>query len=278
MTGDPDHPYADFTGTGNTLHTANRTVRKLILDSLRFWVRGDARRRLPLRPGLHLHPRRAGAIDLAGPPIFAEITADPVLAAVRLIAEPWDLGGYQLGRELPGPHLAPVERPLPRRRAPLRARRPGHGARADAAALRQRRPLPRRPDARLPPLPERELRHLHDGFTLYDLVSYERKRNEANGHDNRGRTGVENSAGTAAGRATTGVPGGGRRAARSGRRGTSAACSCWPTARRCCAPGDEFLQTQGGNNNPYNQDNETSWLDWRRLRGSRRRPPLLRGG
>jgi glycogen operon protein len=103
ITDAPEAPYANFSGTGNTHNCANRAVRKMILDSLRYWVtemhvdgfRFDL---------ASIFTRRAdGTINVEDPPIFGEISSDPTLARVRLIAEPWDVGGiYQLGRSFPG--------------------------------------------------------------------------------------------------------------------------------------------------------------------------------
>ena len=95
--------YRNDAGTGNVLRTAHPAVRRLVIDSLRFWTQRDARRRLPLRPGVDLHAHattdRSTSDD---PPIISEISADPDFADVRLIAEAWDLGAYQLGRAFPG--------------------------------------------------------------------------------------------------------------------------------------------------------------------------------
>ena len=117
----------------------------------------------------------------------------------------------------------------------------------------------------------------HDGFTLYDLVSYNDRHNEANGHDNTDGMARELQLELRLG-GDDGVP---RRRAwpcGSGRRRTSAACSCLANGIPMFRAGDEFLQTQGGNNNPYNQDNATTWLDWGRLRGPRGPLPVLSGG
>ncbi|HMA23387.1 MAG TPA: alpha-amylase family glycosyl hydrolase, partial [Gemmatimonadaceae bacterium] len=101
MTGDAREPYADYAGTGNTMHCANHAVRKMILDSMRHWVRlGVDGFRFDLAS---IYARDAnGAVRYDDPPIFGEISADPDFARVRLIAEPWDAGAYQLGRSFPG--------------------------------------------------------------------------------------------------------------------------------------------------------------------------------
>ena len=104
----------------------------------------------------------------------------------------------------------------------------------------------------------------HDGFTLYDLVSYNAKRNGANGHDNRDGT-DDNLSWNCGWEGDEGAPPEVLALREATGEELPLRCSCSPTARRCCAAGDELLHTQGGNNNPYNQDNETSWLDWGRL-------------
>ena len=91
--------YLDFTGTGNSLNASNPEAARLIVDSLRYWVDRDARRRLPLRPRHHARARSAAGEFDRNAPIFQIIDQDPVLSRVKLIAEPWDtgLGGYQVG-------------------------------------------------------------------------------------------------------------------------------------------------------------------------------------
>ncbi len=101
----------------------------------------------------------------------------------------------------------------------------------------------------------------HDGFCLYDLVSYNRKHNLANGEEQPGRHRLQPELELRVG--------GGRRGGRprswrfgGGRSATSAACCSSPTARRCSARATSSCRRRAGNNNPYNQDNETTWLDW----------------
>src|SRR5256885_9166551 len=102
MFGRPDAPYEDFTGTGNTLNSANPYVRRMILDSLRYWAR-EMRIdgfRFDLASVFARNPD--GSLSYEEPPIFSEIASDPELAGLRLIAGPWDAAGaYQLGRGFP---------------------------------------------------------------------------------------------------------------------------------------------------------------------------------
>ena len=90
--------YVDASGTGNTLNANGTIVRRMILDSLRYWVARDARRRLPLRPRGRAVARRARAAGWPNPPTLWDIETDPVLAGTKLIAEAWDAGGlYEVG-------------------------------------------------------------------------------------------------------------------------------------------------------------------------------------
>ena len=90
--------YANYSGCGNTVNCNHPVVRDLILDSLLLLGHRDARRRLPLRPGLDPRPRRQTAKSLANPPLIERIAGDPVLADTKLIAEAWDAAGlYQVG-------------------------------------------------------------------------------------------------------------------------------------------------------------------------------------
>jgi glycogen operon protein len=254
--------YQNFSGTGNTLHTPNRAVRQLIVDSLRHWVKEMHVDGFRFDLASVFTRDASGAISLSDPPIFGQISADPDLAKIRLIAEPWDAGGaYQLGARFPGQLWMQWNASY---RDTLR--RFGRG------------------EAVVPELMTRlygsddlfpdDLRHAcrpwqsvnyvtaHDGFTIYDLVSYTKKRNWANGHDNRdGQQDISTNCGW---EGDQDVPA--EVLARRKRLVKNYFCllllsNGTPMIRM----GDEFLQTQGGNNNPYNQDNETSWLDWDRL-------------
>lgn len=268
LTGDPSRPYADFTGTGNSLHTANRYVRKMIVDSLRFWV--DEMHVDGFRFDLaSVFTRRSdGSISLEDPGIFGDVMADPVLAATRLIAEPWDAAGIEhLGRNLPGltwsqwnarfrDDVRRFVRGDPGMVASLMCRLYGSDDLFPGDRIHAHRPY-------------QSINYVscHDGFTLYDLVSYDRKRNWANGLNNADGP-VENYGWNCGWEGDESVPPDVRRL----RLQQAKNLTCLlllsngiPMLRA----GDEFLQTQGGNSNPFNQDNETSWLDWTRLEANR---------
>ena len=173
----------DFTGTGNSLNMLHPRTIQLIMDSLRYWVARDARRRLPLRP-------RAGARARAvrgRPPRRVLRHHPPGSRALAGQADRRAVGRRARrlpGRQLPG-RLGGVERQVPRLRAPLLAGRPGPAARARVAALGLERPVR---GERARPYASVNFVTAHDGFTLHDLVSYEQKHNEANGEDNRDGT------------------------------------------------------------------------------------------
>jgi glycogen operon protein len=260
----PEAPYADFSGTGNTLNCGHRYVRRLVLDSLRYWAR-EMRVdgfRFDLASVFARGPD--GALSYEDPPIFGEIAADPDLTGLRLIAEPWDAAGaYQLGRAFPGIAWAQWNG---RFRDDVRRFVRGDGGMVPALMRRLYGSDDLFPDDRASAChPWQSLNFVtsHDGFTLWDLVSYDTKRNQANGHDNRDGTddnlswncGWEGDAG-----APSGVLALRKRQARN-----FLCLLLLANGTPMLRAGDEFLQTQGGNNNPYNQDNETSWLDWGRL-------------
>ena len=253
MPGDERHCIND-TGTGNTMNLSHPRVLQMVMDSLRYWVteyRIDG-----FRFDLGTILGREGHGFDPGSGFFDAIRQDPVLSRVKLISEPWDIGpgGYQLGNHPPG--FAEWNDRF--RDGIRRFWRGDSGMRAEMAArltgsaeLFDRRR--RRPWASV------NYAASHDGYTLRDTVSYEQKHNEANGEDNRDghgdnhsrNWGVEGETDDPAIRAT-------RLAVLRAMLVTVFASAGTPML----LAGDEMLRTQGGNNNAYNQDNETSWIDW----------------
>ena len=251
---EPDGDYVDVTGCGNTVAASRQPALGLVLDSLRYWVTElhvDGFR-FDLAPALL---RTGHDVDWDSP-LLAAIGADPVLATVKLIAEPWDVaaGGYQLGR-FPAPWREWNDRYRDTvrdfwRTAPV-------GARELATRLAGSADL--YADAGRSPYASVNLVTAHDGFTLRDLVSYEHKHNEANGEQNRDgeshnrswNCGVEGETGDPAVEALR------RRQA-----ANLMATLCLSTGVPMLTAGDERGRTQGGNNNAYVQDNPVSWLDW----------------
>ena len=251
----PAH-YYDTTGTGNTLLMRHPHVLQLIMDSLRYWVHRDARRRLPLRPG-----RDAGPRAPRGRPAVGVLRPRP--------AGPGGLPGQadrravgRRRRRLPGRQLPAavdrVERQVPRHRPRLLARRAGNAAASSPPGSPA--PATSTRTTAAGPIASINFVTAHDGFTLRDLVSYNDKHNEANGEDNRDgeshnrswNCGVEGPTDDPAVDALRAAA-----AAQLPRHAAAVARAC-----RCSPHGDELGRTQHGNNNAYCQDNELSWVDW----------------
>ncbi|MEX1827098.1 glycogen debranching protein GlgX [Luteibacter sp. CQ10] len=275
--------YINDTGTGNTLNVSHPRVIQMVMDSLRYWVtemhvdgfRFDLATILGREPtGFD---QRGGILDA--------VAQDPLLASVKMIAEPWDCGpgGYQVGHFPPG-----WAEWNDRFRDDVRAFWKGdEGTLADfgkrltgSADFFDKRG--RRPWASV------NFVTAHDGFTLHDLVSYDGKHNEANGEDNRDGSddnrswncGVEGDTDDA-----------GILALRERQMRNLLATLFLSKGTPMMLAGDERAQTQGGNNNTYGQDSEIAWIDWERdptegrladfvreLTTLRQRFPLLRRG
>jgi len=247
--------YANFTGTGNTLNANHPIVRRLILDSLRYWVQMmhvDGFR-FDLASILARDP--LGQV-LPNPPVLWDIESDPVLAGTKLIAEAWDAAGlYQVGsfigdswKEWNG-----------RFRDDVRSFFRGEDGYVERLAHR----VLGSPDVY--GHKEREAEQsvnfitCHDGFTLNDLASYVQKHNEQNGEDNR--DGADDNRSW-----NCGVEGPSRDPAIERLREEQIKNFLTVTFLSLGMPmllmGDEARRTQRGNNNAYCQDNETSWFDW----------------
>ena len=264
ITDHPERPYANYSGTGNTLHCANRAVRRMIMDSVRHWAHDMGVDGFRFDLASVFTRNTDGSINVAEAPLLSDVASDPELAGLRFIAEPWDAAGaYQLGRAFPGVTACQWNGQF---RDDLR-----RFVRGDPGMVSQ---LMRRlygsddlfPDDRMNAYrPHQSVNYVtsHDGFTLYDLVAYTAKRNWANGHDNTDGA-EENFSWNCGWEGDDGAP---PEVAALRRRQAKNFCCLLLLANGTpmLRAGDEFLQTQGGNNNPYNQDNETAWLDWRRL-------------
>ncbi len=258
----PD-PYANYSGTGNTLRTGNRGVRRLIVDSLRFWV--ESMRVDGFRFDLASIFSRSGdgSISLANPPIFDQIAGDAEFDGIHLIAEPWDAGGlYQLGSKFPG--LRWMQWNARYRDTLQRFVRGDRGLVAELMSRVYGSSDLFPDDLSRAYRPYQSVNYItsHDGFTLYDLVSYNQKHNWANGHDNT--DGCEDYSWNCGAEGDDGLRPEIMRLRKQQVKNFFALLML-SNGTPMFRMGDEFLQTQQGNNNPYNQDNETSWLDWRLL-------------
>ncbi|WP_055493622.1 glycogen debranching protein GlgX [Streptomyces sp. TP-A0356] len=246
--------YADYTGCGNTLHVVQPHVLRLITDSLRYWVTemGVDGFRFDLAAAL---ARSMHDVDMLSP-FLAVIAQDPVLRRVKLIAEPWDVGsgGYQVGAFPPlwtewNDRYRNAVRDFWRGALPdvrdLGYRLSGS---SDLYAWGGRRPYA-----------SVNFVTAHDGFTLRDLVSYERKHNEANGEGNRDGSDDNRSWNCGAEGETDDER---VRALRRRQLRNLLTTLLLSTGVPMLVAGDEMGRTQRGNNNAYCQDNEIGWVDW----------------
>jgi isoamylase len=264
LTGDPDRPYANYSGTGNTLNCTDPCIRNLILDSLRYWVTEMHVDGFRFDLASILTRSADGSIDWNDPPLLSAIRTDPVLSGVRLIAEPWDAGGaYQLGTSFPGMFWHQWNGMF---RDDIR-----RFVRGDAGTVPSVMRRLYGSDDLFPDRIEEARRPFysinyvvsHDGFTLYDLVSYNERHNEANGHANT--DGPQNNFSWNCGwEGDKGAPAN-VIALRKQQAKNFFCLLMLANGMPMFAAGDEFLHTQGGNSNPYNQDNATTWLNWSRL-------------
>jgi len=260
----PGTPYENFSGTGNTLNTANRAVRKMIMDSARHWAQEmhvDGFR-FDLAS---LFTRKAdGSVNANDVPLLSDMASDPDLAHLRLIAEPWDAAGmYQLGRAFPGIKACQWNGKY---RDDLRRFVKGDPGMVPALMRRLYGSDDLFPDDRMNAYhPHQSVNYIasHDGFTLYDLVAYNQKRNWPNGHDNTDGT-QDNHSWDCGWEGDEGAP---PEVLKLRRQQIKNFCCLLflSNGTPMFRAGDEFMHTQAGNNNPYNQDNETAWIDWSRL-------------
>ncbi len=268
LSGNREHPYMNFSGTGNTLHCANRCVSRMILDSLRHWVIQGHVDGFRFDLASVFARQSDGSVSPGDSRIVSAIRSDPVLGNVRLIAEPWDAAGlYQLGTEFPGKRWFQWNG---RFRDNVR-----RFAKGDAGLVPDMMRRLYGSDDLFPddvmnachPYQSVNYINSHDGFTLYDQVSYNHRRNWANGQGNTDGH-QTNYSWNCGWEGDTNVP------------ASVMALRRQQAKNFCCllmlangtpmfSAGDEFLHTQWGNNNPYNQDNETTWLDWSRLETNR---------
>ncbi|OHB62941.1 MAG: glycogen debranching enzyme GlgX [Planctomycetes bacterium RBG_13_60_9] len=250
--------YADYSGCGNTLNANQPIVRRLIQDSLRYWVAQMHVDGFRFDLASILSRDEAGN-PLPNPPVLWDIESDPALAGTKLIAEAWDAAGlYQVGtfvgdtwQEWNGRFRDDVRRFL----------KSDNGV-VSAVATR----LLGSPD--IYSHKEREAEQsinfvtCHDGFTLNDLVSYNQKHNEANGEDNRDGSN-DNLSWNCGVEGPTDDPE--VEALRNRQVKNFFVLELLAAGTPMILMGDEVRRTQQGNNNAYCQDNEISWFDWRLL-------------
>src|SRR5215472_3104217 len=247
--------YANYSGTGNTLNANHPIVRRMIVDSLRYWV--EEMHVDGFRFDLaSILARDLGGQVLSNPPVLWDIESDPALAGTKIIAEAWDAAGlYQVGsfigdswREWNGRFRDDV-------RSFFRGDR--GSVRAFADRLLGSHEIYRHKEREA----EQSVNFVtcHDGFTLNDLVSYNQKRNESNGENNRDGSNDDRSW-------NCGVEGPTEIPEIEMLRNRQVKNFLTVTLLSLGLPmfvmGDEVRRTQCGNNNAYCQDNEISWFDW----------------
>ncbi len=267
LSSDPANPYANYSGTGNTLNFGQAQVRKMVIDSLRYWKRGMHIDGFRFDLASVFSRNADGSLNWGEAPIFSEIAADPELGRVRLIAEPWDTVAYQLGRGFPGLTWLQWNG---RFRDDVRRFVKGDPGMVPEVMRRIYGSDDLFPDNRADAYHAYQSVNYvtsHDGFTLYDLVSYNHKRNWQNGNNNLDGT-DENYSWNCGRDGDEGAP----LAVRALRRQQVKNFCCLlflSNGTPMFRAGDEFLNTQFGNNNPYNQDNEIGWLDWAQLQSNK---------
>ncbi len=279
----PHGRYLNFSGCGNTVNCNHPVVRDLLMTCLRFWVAEMHVDGLRFDLASVLGRDKYGNV-MADPPIVETIVEDGVMADTKLIAEPWDAAGlYQVGRFPYGRRWSEWNGQY---RDDVRRFWKGEAGMASLLATRLcgsadlYQATGRRPGHSI------NFVTCHDGFTLCDLVSYDRKHNGANGEGNRDGASDNHSW-------NCGVEGPTTDPAVQALRGRQArnlmATLLLSQGVPMLLAGDEFLRTQRGNNNAWCQDNEISWVDWtlaetnadflrftRGVIGLRRRHPVLR--
>ena len=267
---EPDQAlYANFSGTGNTLNANHPIVRRLIVDSLRYWVevmhvdgfRFDLASILARDPSGKVMPN---------PPVLWDIESDPALAGTKLIAEAWDAAGlYQVGsfigdswKEWNGRFRDDV-------RGFFRGEDGFVGRLADRFLGSPEIYGHKEREA------EQSINFVtcHDGFTLNDLVSYDQKHNEQNGEDNRDGAN-DNRSWNCGMEGPSGDPA--IEKLRERQIKNLLAVTLLSLGVPMLLMGDEARRSQRGNNNAYCQDNETSWFDWNLVRAARGPPSVRR--
>jgi glycogen operon protein len=254
---DPSNPavYMNYSGVGNTVNANHPLPQKFIVDCLRYWVQQMHVDGFRFDEGSILARGEDGA-PLVHPPVIWQIELEDALAGTKLIAEAWDAAGlYQVGH-FPGDRWAEWNG---RYRDDIRRFVRGDAGMTGAVASRLAGSADIYQARGQSPENSINVVTVHDGFTLNDLVSYNEKHNEANGEGNRDgidenlswNCGSEGPAGDA-----------GIAALRTRQLKNFVTILMLSRGVPMLLGGDEIRRTQGGNNNPYNQDNATSWFDW----------------
>jgi len=252
--------YLDETGCGNTMGCTQPAVRALVLGSLNRWA--ERMRVDGFRFDLASIFARAadGSVNTQDPPLIGEIGLLGSMRGVSLVAEAWDIGSYLLGQSFPGLMWRQWNGKF---RDDVRAFVKGDAGKVGALMQRLYGSddlFPEGPAEVYRPYQSVNFVTAHDGFCLYDLVAYNEKHNAANGHDNTDGSN-DNLSWNCGWEGDAGAPTETMTLRRRQVRNFFCLLMLANGTPMFCA-GDEFMNTQRGNNNPYNQDNEITWLDW----------------
>ena len=257
----PEGGYFNYSGCGNTLNCNHPVVRNMLLDCLRYWVADYHVDGFRFDLAAVMTRDQFGC-PMISPPLLQTLVRDPVLGRCKLIAEAWDAGGlYQVGsfpawdrwsewngryRDSPRRFIKGDSGASPELLHRMSGSDDLYGARGPRASI--------------------NFVTCHDGFTLYDLVSYNEKHNEENGEDNRDGCN-ENYSWNCGAEGDTDDP----RVLALRRRQMKNMLAILLTSRGVpmLLAGDEFANSQGGNNNAWCQDNPVSWLNWDQLEENR---------
>lgn len=254
-TQEPGRYYMNYTGCGNSMNLANPAVIRLVMDSLRYWV--EVMHVDGFRFDLASVLGREDGTFRGSASFFDAVSQDPVLHRVKLIAEPWDIGSYDIGN-------FPVDWSEwnGRFRDTLRRFIKGDSGQLRDLGWRLTGSADLYQDDGRSAYNSINFITCHDGFTLHDLVAYNGKHNQLNQEDNRDGSN-DNHSWNCGAEGETGDP-----AILQLRRQLAKNHFCslfFSLGTPMMLGGDEFLRTQKGNNNAYCQDNEIGWFDWNEL-------------
>ena len=255
--------YLDATGCGNTTRCAGSIVRAMVMRSLAYWAEWMEVDGFRFDLASVLARNEDGSVNTESPALVADIGFLAAFFDLRIVAEAWDISAYLLGRSFPGWNWGQWNGQF---RDDVRAFVKGDAGMVGALMRRLYGSddlFPDGPGDVYRPFQSINFITCHDGFCLYDLVSYNQKHNEANGQGNRDGS-SDNKSWNCGWEGEDGAP---TEVLNLRVRQAKNFCALLMLANGTpmfCA-GDEFLNTQRGNNNPYNQDNEVTWLDWSRL-------------
>jgi isoamylase len=258
--------YRNETGCGNTLRCDHPVVRTLIIESLRYWIHRMNVDGFRFDLASVFTRRSDGGLDLEHPSLIADIGVLAARHGVRMTAEAWDIESYLLGRAFPGLNwrqwngmyrddLRDFVRGVPGRVGALMQRLYG----SDDL-------FPDDLESSYRPFQSVNFITAHDGFCLYDLVAYNHKHNEVNGHHNTDGAN-DNRSWNCGWEGDAGAPPEVLALRRRQVRNFICLLMLSNGTPMFCA-GDEFLDTRAGNNNPYNQDNAINYQDWDLLRAN----------